>query len=218
VGGHISIRSLSVGPLAVNCYLVFDETIKSATVIDPGGDGPIILRLAERFGARIGHILNTHGHCDHIGANTFLREKTGAQIAIHKLDESLLDNILLNGAQRMHLSCPAHKPDFVFEDGDILKGEGFSLKVLHTPGHTKGSCCLFIENTDGGIPILFSGDTLFAGGIGRSDYYGGDEPAMYKSLKRLLNEIPRETMVYPGHGPAFNFGEERNRNPFLLSL
>lgn len=216
--GKILIRNLSVGPLDVNCYLVFHEKFKEAVVIDPGGDGPVILRLAERYGVKISLIINTHGHCDHIGANSFIRDKTGAKIGIHKFDESLLSNTLLNGAQRMSLSCPPHTADFTFEDGEIHNIEGLTFKVIHTPGHTKGCCCFYIEGSESDPPILFSGDTLFAGGIGRTDYYGGDEPAIYKSLKRLIVEIPPSTMVYPGHGPAFNFGDERERNPFLLTI
>jgi len=216
--GKISIRSVTAGPLAVNCYLVFNENIKHALVIDPGGDGPVILRMAKRNGVKISMIINTHGHCDHIGANSFIRDKTGAKIGIHKLDEPLLNNTLLNGAQRMCLACPPHTADFTFEDGDHLQVGGFNLKIIHTPGHTNGCCCFFIEGTDSDPPILFSGDTLFAGGIGRTDYYGGDETAIYKSLKRLIEEIPPSTMVYPGHGPACNFGDESERNPFLLNL
>lgn len=213
-----SVRSLSVGPLAVNCYLLLDEESHDAAVIDPGGDGPSIMQMAEQAEAHISLILDTHGHCDHIGDNTYIREKTGARIGVHHLDAPFLEDTLLNGAQYMSLSCIPHKPDFTFSDGEELIVGGIRLCVIHTPGHTAGSSCFFIEDDGSGRPILFAGDTLFAGGIGRTDYYGGDAGEIMKSLKKLLTKIPPATFVYPGHGPAFNFGDECKSNPFLLEV
>jgi len=202
----------------VNCYLLLDENSHDAAIIDPGGDGPSIMQMAEKSAAHIRLILNTHGHCDHIGDNLYIREKTGARIGIHHLDAPFLENTLMSGAQYMSLSCISHKPDFTFSDGEELIVGSIRLCVIHTPGHTVGSSCFFIEDDGSSRPILFAGDTLFAGGIGRTDLYGGDAEEMGESLKKLLTKIPPATFVYPGHGPAFNFGKECESNPFLLEV
>ena len=214
---HTLIYSITVGALATNCYLLAAENA-DAVVIDPGDDGDIIVALEQRHRLNVRLILNTHGHCDHCGANQYLRNKTGAPIGIHKLDAPLLGSAELNGASLLGISFTPHNPDFTFADGDVLKIGNLKLKVIHTPGHSEGGCCFFLEGSAGDTPVLFSGDTLFAGSIGRTDLPGCSPEKMKQSLRRLKKTIPPETIIYPGHGPATSFVEELSKNPYLTNL
>ncbi len=217
MGIRASIQCIIVGPLASNCYLLAGEN-RDAAVIDPGGDAPDIMALAQELRLNIRLILNTHGHCDHCGANQYVREKTGARIGIHKLDAPLLGSAVLNGAELFGMPFSPHKPDFTFADGDVLKVGALELQVLHTPGHSEGGCCFFLGKGGGDEPVLFSGDTLFAGSIGRTDLPGCDFEKMRASLKRLIEIIPPESLVYPGHGLATTFAAELAHNPFLAPV
>ena len=186
---HLSIHSLCVGFLAVNCYIVSRENSQKAIVIDPGGDGDRILVLLQKLNLYPGFVLNTHGHIDHIGANVFLRENTQAEIGIHKLDAPFLGGELLCGAQALGFPLTPHNPDFTFLDGDLLNLEDIIIRVIHTPGHTPGGSCFFMDQTEE-APLLFSGDTLFCGSVGRTDLPGGDFKILEKSLKKLKQIIP----------------------------
>ena len=212
---QLSIRSITVGPLAVNCYLAFDPETRKAAVIDPGGDGPSILETAAESDLGIRYILNTHGHCDHTGANVFLREKTGARIGIHENDAPLLESAELSGARTMRIKYDPHKPDFVFSDGEFVDIGKARLWIMHTPGHSGGCSCFYSPGKKRETPVLFSGDTLFAAGIGRTDLFGGNFDNMVKSLKRLVTQLPPETRVFPGHGPITDLQTEKNSNPYL---
>ena len=218
VNTKAGLRSISVGPLAVNCYILYDEESRDAAVIDPGGDGPGIIHLAGQLGVNIRVILNTHGHCDHCGANPYVREKTGARIGIHQEDAGLLESIHLSGASTLQIPYEPHKPDFFFGHADNQDVGGLRLLITHTPGHTRGGCCFFLKDDGYGNHLLFTGDTLFAGSIGRTDLHSGSYNDIMKSLDHIIREFPPETRVYPGHGPSTILSREIRSNPYLEQL
>jgi len=199
------LKRLTVGALCTNCYIVSCAETKEAIIIDPGLDreseAKRILEEINRDNLRVKFIVNTHGHPDHISGNKIIKEATGASILIHKYDAPLLRGSSVN-------SPPADK---TLHDGDIIQAGKVRLKVLHTPGHSQGSICLLGEK------VVFTGDTLFAGSIGRTDLPASSDEAIQGSLKRLIT-LPDHLKVYPGHGPASTMGEEKKRNPFLQGL
>jgi glyoxylase-like metal-dependent hydrolase (beta-lactamase superfamily II) len=179
----MEIKPLAVGPLLTNCYLVVSE--KELLIIDPGGDGKEILREAEKIKAKVKYIINTHGHPDHIFANEEIRKETGAKILIHEAEEDFI----------------SFKPDSLLKDGDEIKIGKSVLKVLHTPGHTRGGICLLAGDS------IFTGDTLFKDGYGRTDLPGGSEEQLEKSLEKLEKILKPEMTVYPGHGEIFKISQ-----------
>ena len=196
----IRIQTIPVGELQANCYVLSLDGREDAIVIDPGAEEPAIrLALGER---KIAAILLTHGHYDHIGAVAALRAG-GAPVYIGAQDAQNLVNPLYSLAAMFGGAPSQGAADFLLEDNETLTLAGIRLRVLHTPGHTKGGCCFL---TDEGQ--LFSGDTLFRRGWGRTDFPGGSEMEMAASLERLRALSP-ETRVYPGHGAPTTIGEER---------
>ena len=204
---HIS--RLVVGPLQVNCYVVSDEKTNEAIVIDPGDDAEDILRLVSSKGLKVKYIVNTHAHFDHVGANKQLKESTGAELLIHQEDDKLLGNTA--GQARMFgMTAPSSpKADRYVKHGDVITVGAVSLTVLHTPGHSAGGICL------AGDGVVFTGDALFAGSIGRTDLMGGDLMTLITSIRTNLMTLPDDTVVLTGHGPQSSIGEERRENPFL---
>ena len=204
---HIS--RLVVGPLQVNCYVVSDERTNEAIVIDPGDDAEDILRLVSSKGLKVKYIVNTHAHFDHVGANKQLKESTGAELLIHQEDDKLLGNTA--GQARMFgMTAPSSpKADRYVKHGDVITVGAVSLTVLHTPGHSAGGICL------AGDGVVFTGDALFAGSIGRTDLMGGDLMTLITSIRTNLMTLPDDTVVLTGHGPQSSIGEERRENPFL---
>lgn len=196
------IETFSVGNLSTNCYIASSRHIKDAIVIDPGLDLPLeadqIFDYISEAGLNIRLIVNTHGHSDHINGDALFQEKYNVPICIHRLDAPSLAGI-------ENVNFPA---TVLLEEGSLIKVGDESLKVLHTPGHTPGSICLLGEG------IIFTGDTLFANGIGRTDFPGGSDSAMQVSLQKLVS-LPEYYMIYPGHGPTSIIGEEKRVNPFL---
>ncbi len=190
----VYLRRLVVGPLMANCYLVGCEATKEGVIIDPGAEAERILKLLQDSGLKIAYIINTHGHLDHIGANREVREGINPHppILIHEDDGELLDS-----------------PDRLFRDGDKLKIGQLEMKVLHTPGHTPGGISLLC---DVGV---FTGDTLFAGSIGRTDLPGGSHRLLLKSIRERILSLSDRTTIYPGHGDQSTIGRERAENPFL---
>lgn len=211
---QIGLERLYVGSLQVNCYLLWDKTGKQGVIIDPGDDAPYIIKLIEKTGVSVRFILDTHGHFDHTGVNVQIREYSGAAIGIHSQDAHFLERGDLCGAFAFGFPFTPHKPDFTFIDDLVLECGDMQIRFIHTPGHTPGSSCIFLENT-GKEPILFSGDTLFCGSVGRTDLPGGDFDMLKKSLKKLLKIIPPETLILPGHGPQTTMKDESESNPFL---
>ncbi len=203
------VRCVPVGPLATNCYIVGCEGSADAIVIDPGGNPEEILAALRAGGMKCRMIVNTHGHADHIMANGAIREATGAPIAVHREDARRLTDpaaslsFALADSSRGP-SSPSPPPDMLLEEGDSVEVGPAKLRVIHTPGHTPGSISLEGEG------VLFSGDTLFAGGgIGRTDLPGGSPGALAHALKTKIFVLPDETRVYPGHGPSTTIGAER---------
>jgi len=203
------VKTLCVGMLQTNCYIVGCEETKEGVIIDPGGNAKRILAEVEKLGLKIKYIINTHGHFDHTLANKEVVKATGAPLAIHSADAPMLTEG--GGALLFGIIGKASPPaDMMLEEGQVLTLGNIELKVLHTPGHSPGSICLYNEKEG----MLFDGDVLFNMGIGRTDLPGGNYHLMMDSLQRLLT-LPDETMVYPGHGPPTTIGRERRSNPFL---
>lgn len=201
------LKSLCVGPLGTNCYIVGCESAKEAVVIDPGDQADLILKELKASGLTCRMIVNTHGHIDHIGANRPLAEATGALIAIGTQDApSLLDPTLnlTRALGRLAMGKASPGADILLVEGDKVYAGSICLEVLHTPGHTPGSISLLGEG------IVFTGDTIFAqGGIGRTDFPGGSYDELIKSIEGKLLALPDETCVYPGHGSPSTIGRER---------
>lgn len=198
-----------VGALETNCYLVYDDETRECAVIDPGAEHEKIVAAIADLELKPVIVLNTHGHVDHIGANSDIVQKYAVPLAMHAADTDMLkvsDYIelsLLLGAR----NSPA--PDRLLSDGDEIAVGRTSLRVLHTPGHTPGS----IGFVQGGV--LFSGDTLFCGGVGRTDLPGGSWKDLERSIRERILTLPEETVVLPGHGPWTTVEQERSSNPFL---
>jgi glyoxylase-like metal-dependent hydrolase (beta-lactamase superfamily II) len=203
------LKSIVVGSFGANCYVVGCEETKEAVVIDPGGEVNLILDELKGKGLKVKYIVNTHGHIDHIGGNDELREATGAQVMIHEQDASMLIEPKLNFSGMMGRQEGFRAADTILKEGDVIEFGTIKLKVLHTPGHTKGGICLL---TDG---LVFTGDTLFNESIGRTDFPGGDYDSIIKSIKEKLMTLPDETIVYPGHMGDSTIAHERKYNPFL---
>jgi len=192
------IKMFTVGMFWTNCFIVGDTQTEEAIVIDPGFDNASeaknILREIQRNRFRVKFIVNTHGHHDHTDGNKMMKEATGAPILIHEYDAPLLHN---------------PKADKTLREGDTIEFGEVKVRVLHTPGHTKGSITLL------GTDAVFSGDTLFAGGIGRCDPPEGSLEEIMNSIRNKLLILPDRMKVYPGHGEVTTIGEERRSNPFL---
>jgi len=204
------IRSLVVSDFYSNCYIIGCDDTKEAVVIDPGGDADLILRILERNGLHLNYIINTHGHIDHIGANAEIKGATNCKVLIHKEDEKLLKDPLLNlSSLFMKDTSLCEKADRLLDDGDTIKFGNINLEVIHTPGHTPGGICLKMDE------CLFTGDTLFASSIGRTDLPGGSYEALIRSIKTRLLILDDSVIIYPGHGESSTIQKEMMSNPFL---
>lgn len=198
--------------MAVCCYIVACEKTKKAAVVDPGGDEQIILDEIKKMGLTVEYIIATHGHPDHVCGNRTIQQATGAKIIMHAADERFFGQSEVKHYFSM-LGLEASPPaDIEVHEGDeIVIGE-VRLQVLHTPGHTPGGMCLY------NAPDLITGDTLFVGGLGRTDFPGGSHEELLSSIRTKLLVLPPETVVWPGHGYGGHqstIGEEKRSNPFL---
>lgn len=201
-----------VGPLQCNCSVIGDETSREAIVIDPGADISRVLDVTERHGLRVTQILITHGHIDHVGGAMKLKQATGAPILINQNDAPQLQMLDMQ-ATWLGMTPPGEVSiDASLEDGFSVQAGKIKGTVMHTPGHTEGSTCIY-------FPIekkLIAGDTLFAGSIGRTDLPGGNFEKIMRSLHDRVMTLPEDVTVIPGHGPATTIGEEKESNPFLV--
>ena len=203
------IKKLEVGPIMANCFILGCESTKEAVVIDPGDDADRILMELAKSELKVKYLINTHGHFDHVSANKRMKEATGAQIAIHPEDEPMLHE-LSQSALMFGLSSENSPPaDILLKDGDEITFGEITLQVIHTPGHSQGGISLYTKGH------LFSGDTLFAGSIGRTDLAGGDYDTLISSIQKKLLIFDEDTIVYTGHGPETTIGNEKRMNPFL---
>jgi hydroxyacylglutathione hydrolase len=201
---------LMVGPLQANCYILGCERTRQAAVIDPGGDSNRILMALSKDELRLVYIINTHGHFDHTSDNKRLKEVTGAQLIIHRADASMIVNQSRQGEMwGMELeNSPA--PDRYVDENDVITFGDLSLKVLHTPGHSSGGICLVTDK------MVFVGDTLFAGSIGRTDFPGGDYEGLIRNVRQKIFTLGDDVVIYPGHGPRTTVGQEKRTNPFFV--
>jgi len=205
----MKLSKLKVGPIQANCYLVYDEQTKEALVVDPGAEEEQIYREIEKLELKVKYIVNTHGHHDHIGGNQYIREATGATLCIHEKDGLMLTNSKNNFSYLMGMQVISPEADKYLEDGDVLEFADLRFKVLHTPGHSPGGICLV------GHGVCFSGDTLFAQSIGRTDLPGGSIEELFTSIRTKLFVLDDTIVVYPGHGSQTTIGQEKTDNPFL---
>ncbi len=197
------------GALEVNCYLVADEETHEGIIVDPGDNSQEIMDFIKEHQIKIKYIINTHCHFDHIGGNSFFKEQTGALFAIHNAEKPMLDRAQI-GARTWGFNIEkSPEPDLYLKEGDILKIGNITVEIIHTPGHSPGGICLKIDDK------IITGDTLFAGGIGRTDFPGGNYDTLIKSIKEKLFIYPNSTKIYPGHGPASTIENEKIYNPFF---
>ena len=213
---------LPVGWLQCNCSVVGDPETREAIVIDPGDEVERILEIVTRHDLKVRAILNTHAHIDHVGGLRKTQQATGAPVLMHAEDLELYRHLDMQAAW-IGIRAPAiTEVDGFLREGEDVRWGCYQARVMHTPGHTRGSVCLYLpaDSAAGAAEPgkLFAGDTLFAGSIGRTDLWGGSFEEIMRSLQGKLLALPDETLVYPGHGPATTIGEERESNPFLHSL
>lgn len=206
----VNIKAIPCGPLQVNCYLLGEEGTDMAVAIDPA-EAERVQAYLEENGLRLSHILLTHGHFDHIGGVAALQETYGAEVCIHRADAHMLQDSSANGALMLGTRIAPSRADVLLEDGDTVQAEGFSLRAIHTPGHTPGGVCYLLQEP----AALFTGDTLFQMSVGRSDLAGGDEHALFESILNKLFVLPGEYAVYPGHMGSTTLLHEREYNPFV---
>lgn len=203
--------TIVVGPLEENCYILGDEETKEAVVIDPGAEPERILFIVKRHGLTVKYVLNTHGHFDHVGGNRSLLEATGAEFLIHDQDRAMLSRAA-DVATMYGLSTEnSPQPSRTLGDGMTIGFGSQTINVLHTPGHTPGGCCFFLPAAG----IVITGDTLFAEGVGRTDFPGGSHPVLMESIRTKLFTLPETTRAYPGHGPSTTIGHEKRHNPYV---
>lgn len=210
---------LPVGWLACNCSVVGDPETREAVVIDPGDEVERILEIIATHDLKVRALVNTHAHIDHVGGLRKLKEATGAPVLMHAEDLDLYRMLEVQAEMIGMPVPPAAEVDGFLRDGDAVSWGKYRAEVMHTPGHTRGSLCLYLPAavaTGAESRKLFAGDTLFAGSIGRTDLWGGSLEQILHSLHTRVLALPDDTVVYPGHGPSTSIGQERESNPFLL--
>lgn len=205
----IFLKQFEVGSFMSNCYIIGCEETSEAAVIDPGAEPEAILSELGKNNLKLKYIINTHGHVDHIGANAEVKKSIEAPILIHKEDAGLLEDPQGNLSMYVGGKLTLPPAEQLLEEGDEISIGNIKLKVIHTPGHTQGGISLKADNE------VFTGDSLFAGSIGRTDLPGGNHGQLIKSIKEKLLPLGDDVIVYPGHGPASSIGKEKKMNPFL---
>jgi glyoxylase-like metal-dependent hydrolase (beta-lactamase superfamily II) len=208
----LEITPFILGPVSTNCYLIADPDSGEAAVVDPAWDGSVILEEAKKRGWKIGQLWYTHAHFDHFGGAAAIAEALNPLpiIALHPLDHDLWQN--QGGAPLfgMHID-PGPKPTVNLAQGQLLHLGGVTFEVRHTPGHTPGHCVFYCAQAN----VLFSGDLIFQGGVGRTDLPGGDWETLVESIRKRVLSLPNETRILSGHGEESTVGEEKGKNPFV---
>lgn len=205
----MEIIKIPVGIYAANCYIVYCETTREGIVIDPGSQGAEIGDKIKELGLSIKYIILTHGHWDHTDGILGLKNRIDVPVLIHKEDEPLLKAGKKGIYSKASSNSSGINPDKYIEDEDELKVGTMTIKIIHTPGHSPGGVSIRIGDR------IFTGDTLFAGSIGRTDLYGGSHDTLISSIKEKLLIYPDDTIVYPGHGESSTIGREKVANPFI---
>lgn len=205
------LEHLTVGPLQSNCFILGDEESGEAVVIDPGGDGEMILKAISRKSWKVTAILNTHAHFDHIAANAIVKNGTGAPLMAPKDDSPFMAQAHVSARMYGLEVDSSPEADRLLDDGDSIMLGNEKIQVVSTPGHTPGGAT-FVTSIG-----VFPGDSIFAGSIGRTDLPGGDYDTLISSIRKQILSLDDDTPVYPGHGPATTVGRERSHNPFLVN-
>lgn len=203
------LERIPAGIYAVNCYIIGDEKTKKAAVIDPGGHVDRIIEILEKNDFKLEYIILTHAHADHIGGVQELKDKLGIPLYLHKDDLYMLKDSNINLSAILGGPIVETETDKLLEDGDILELGELKLFIIHTPGHTKGGISIQVDR------FLFTGDTLFANSIGRSDLEGGDQEKLIDSIKNKILTLDEKLTVLPGHGTATTIANEKANNPFV---
>jgi glyoxylase-like metal-dependent hydrolase (beta-lactamase superfamily II) len=205
------IDVMAVGPLSVNCLVLGCDETREGVVVDPGGDVERIVEAVRRHDLAIRYVINTHGHFDHVGGNRQAVAIFGAPLLIHQADAPMLDRVADVG--RMYgIQCENSPPaDGFLVDGMEIEFGTCRMKVLHTPGHTPGGCCLYLAQEN----KVITGDTLFADSIGRTDLPGGSHDQLLESIRGKLFTLPDDVVAYPGHGTETSIGHEKRHNPYF---
>jgi glyoxylase-like metal-dependent hydrolase (beta-lactamase superfamily II) len=199
----VKLRKLTVGVYAANCYILSDEDTDECVVIDPGADLEDVINAIDDSKCKVKYILLTHGHADHTGASEQVRSRYNAPIGINKSDYAMMQK------KEIMYGTMSKEPDIYFKDNQIFEIGNMKLNVIFTPGHTPGGVSFFVKD------LVFTGDTLFQGSVGRTDFPGGDFNAIIDSVKNRLMALPDDTKVLPGHGLKSSIGKEKIYNPFL---
>jgi hydroxyacylglutathione hydrolase len=202
-------ESVIVGALETNCYLVYCQETLECAVIDPGAEPEKIFRAIGHKGLKPTALINTHGHVDHVGANRDIKDKFDIPLYIHAADSPMLESVLQTELSFFLGAKASPPPDKFLEEGQEFKIGTVTLSVFHTPGHSPGSVSFM------GDGILFSGDTLFFGGVGRTDLPGGSWAELERSIREKIFTLPDDTLVLTGHGPTTTVGQEKKFNPFI---
>lgn len=206
------LKRLPLGSMQTNCYILADEDTKECAIFDPSAEPDRIMSVVEENGFDVKYIILTHVHADHVMALDKVKRLTDADIVAHRCDAEMLNDNGYTLSNLFFTSAPQSKANVVAEDGDTLTIGNLKLRFIHTPGHTLGGMCILCGDT------LISGDTLFAGSVGRTDFPGGDHKKLIDSIKDKLMVLDDDINVYPGHGPSTTIGYERENNPYLESL
>ncbi|MDA3898534.1 MAG: MBL fold metallo-hydrolase [Desulfobacteraceae bacterium] len=208
----MKIKAIYLPQMANFCYMIGDEATQTCAVIDPAFDPQKILNIVNDAGYTITHVINTHGHSDHTSGNAAIIEATGAQLCIHKSDSEQVTRLLTRVLSRFMGGKGSPKASRILEDNDIITLGETELKVLHTPGHTPGSICIYAEGH------VFTGDTLFVQAVGRTDLPGGSSKQLLTSVHEKIYTLPEDTKVWPGHdygpSPSSTVAAEKQNNPF----
>jgi glyoxylase-like metal-dependent hydrolase (beta-lactamase superfamily II) len=209
----MKIEQVMVGHMAVFCYVVYDLKSKEGILIDPAGNEQQLLQFLKEEKITLRYIVNTHGHPDHTCGNNRIRQATGAPVVMHALDDDLFQKPEFSGWARMMGMDPADPADVRIQDGEELRFGSITMKFIHTPGHSPGSCCILIGRN------LFTGDTLFVGAVGRTDLPGASFDQLIKSLQTKIVTLPPDTVVWPGHDygdrPQSTVRREMQTNPYI---